>query len=795
MLEPIFQIVSTIEDYDLFCFRFKDLTPKEINFYYNNNELITLNLKPKLYHVEKPINLDEPIKSPHIILFLFQCNNKNQYLQDFQEKIKEFIRGFTRPYVKPLFIFLNDPKFTKSKSIFGGFSQFQNFLINEIPDLQFLLIKSSKKISKEDLRKLWIFLLPEISNSFLKRIDFLENITKSLPSIAIIYNFYNLATLFEQICLFKKASECVNEALIFLSNNNNKIFSKFITLNSINLPFDYSKGIDDINFNFFEEPLIEYNIKFLFFKRKIQNLVLINDIKYTIKSGFDFLIDIVTNYNNELNKIDFQFWICTCLDNLFFSCLKEDEIHHNTFDDIYLSILYWLSKELIILKKIILNNQFNNNNFLPLIKICSNDKLFNEKMLLIYTKISEITKNNNYLRNYSFSNLLILKHFNENLEQIETNSLIYFINNNFGYLIQPFTFDQINSLIFNEKILICIKLLIDNKIIDKNVPSTILSHILTDINSPNFYLFINLPIFIKNTNYQKYFEEDENLISFQFIFKFNFFIKSNKIQIKFRNENNFEINLNSFHQKIENYSIIFFKSNFEQKGIYKPISLILNSGNTFLEIDLNNSEAFIYIEKKPNLLNFEIDMPTFLLPDKWQICLIKLIVERDLESIDIIINGIKFKPTPLKLFNGNEIYPISDIIYNNIPKGIHTLYLPIYAKRSGKITVINSNFSISKSMNYSVSQFLELKLNYRELTKVVNLIAFSKSICNIIIQKVDFFYNNELIENTSYGLPFEVNLEPNSALFITKNKVNKANVWVKQQDLESFQLTLDIDIL
>ena len=247
--------------------------------------------------------------------------------------------------------------------------------------------------------------------------------------------------------------------------------------------------------------------------------------------------------------------------------------------------------------------------------------------------------------------------------------------------------------------------------------------------------------------------------------------------------------------EIHNHSRFKAFGMFRRPKPFSPSCLIVESQ---LRLFFPTVNQLIHVRKRLPPFSFTIKFPGILLPKLWQKATLNLYVSTQLSSLSFFVEGLKYSPSEIILENGDTIMPTESGVfsYSNIPPGKHVINVSVFASKSGvvKIKAISNDIELTKSTNFQVTDYLNVNLQYRKLTKIAQIEVFSYIPCNLTIQNVEFFdeSENNKINFTAFWLPTTVTTIKKSLLFVLDSEPSVADIIVQQGNLDPFPLRLKV---
>jgi hypothetical protein len=231
---------------------------------------------------------------------------------------------------------------------------------------------------------------------------------------------------------------------------------------------------------------------------------------------------------------------------------------------------------------------------------------------------------------------------------------------------------------------------------------------------------------------------------------------------------------------------------------YAPFSILLENATRagFMRSKLPPQAISVTVGRLPPPVIIEVEMPTLLLPNRWQIALVRLTVVREIVQLEIKITGIRWKPAPLRGRERIVGEGDSGLVFANLPEDVFELHLPILPGQSGvmRIEAWVEQQQFANEVQFTVSDFLEMKLIYRTTTKVAQISAFVTSPAVLIFTAVQFSGDDgEPIEAKAIGIPLIVGRKTSSAMFVMEKVPESGVIFAQQEGLQPFSLHLNVD--
>ncbi|OHS99106.1 hypothetical protein TRFO_34555 [Tritrichomonas foetus] len=828
--------------------------PKEITAVFNDTPQMVVPFKAHIITNQGPQKLDSIVNAPHLLLYFFTCAEKNDFIKSVKPNYMNFYKANRRDYAPIFPVYINNSKTIKGKSIF--FNQgIYSFLQTELGNVQTIEIKANGKPKKENFDHIWPVFVSSIVQSIATRITILRNLINKQPlSVDTFRHSIRLAILYDHVSCYQKVIETadVTDKLII---KHYKMF-KFVNPRSLNYRFDFCIGADSISTRIFSEDPTEYDLRFLLLKRRIQAMVCSEDTIGAIDAAFTFLLSVADRIRREKNisEYGYSLWMTQALNDLQLQCAKEKEMGHTVPVNHYTAILEWYTKILPRMHKLYMKRatassnasssspispsfstdnsplsalsgetdeqsskplpqpekpekqtrsssvRKNSGDFALLEKILSTDERFNEEMEKGLSTLINLYMGCGYSRNAAIT-MNKIRQYQEDSSRYLTASAITITKKGYSHLFDNISEELLNSIPFEERISSCCRVLSDKRSRDREVAAKVLSSILTDPSPKKIRVSMNIPLTLEIANDSDFscVETEQTNLKIKFKCEFPGEIKAKRILVGMQNWRFTKIMyFEAQDVTISDGTIITVSNTFWKAGAYVLYNVKFINGESILNIILPPTKELIHVDPRPLPVDFEIEMPDFLLPRRWQLALLRITVARPVETLEFKVNGLSYRPAPLRNKNKEVVEPENGLTYSNVDAGTHELYLPIQPLVSGslKIEASANKTSVSREVRYKVSEFLEMKVIYRLATKVAQLSASVKSNSNLTITAIDFYgKENEKIECESIGLPAVVSNSTTTALFILKSEPEVANVWVKQMGLKEFSLRLNVEQL
>jgi hypothetical protein len=239
---------------------------------------------------------------------------------------------------------------------------------------------------------------------------------------------------------------------------------------------------------------------------------------------------------------------------------------------------------------------------------------------------------------------------------------------------------------------------------------------------------------------------------------------------------------------------------FEHAAVYIPnmISIFSPPLAGSLRTRLPPSSLSIFVLPQPPPVDVSIDVPRFLLPNHWQVALVRLAVTRDIPQVDLKVSGLTYKSAPLRARNSVVSDAQSRLCFQDVAAGEYEIYLPIKPRLSGSLHIEahTGGQSVLREVPFTVSDFLEMRLVCRVASRVAQLSARVTSAVVLEISEVTFSVaDNETIGSRSIGLPMTIGQTDTSALFMLDAVPESGHISVQQPGLRPFTLVLRVERL
>jgi hypothetical protein len=189
-------------------------------------------------------------------------------------------------------------------------------------------------------------------------------------------------------------------------------------------------------------------------------------------------------------------------------------------------------------------------------------------------------------------------------------------------------------------------------------------------------------------------------------------------------------------------------------------------------------------------------MPRLLLPNRWQIALVRVAVARELPQLEIKIAGIRWRPAPLRGRDRVAGEGESGLVFANLAEDVFELSLPVLPGQSGvmRIEAWVDRHRFVHEAQFTVSDFLEMKLVCRTATKVAQLSACVTSPAVLKLTAVQFSAEDgEPVPARAIGLPLVVGRKASSALFVLEKIPEFGVIFAQQEGLQPFSLHLNVE--
>jgi hypothetical protein len=201
------------------------------------------------------------------------------------------------------------------------------------------------------------------------------------------------------------------------------------------------------------------------------------------------------------------------------------------------------------------------------------------------------------------------------------------------------------------------------------------------------------------------------------------------------------------------------------------------------------------VRERLSPVSLSVRIPEVLLPDRWQVALVKVTANRVLPQLKLGVNGLAFKPAPLMQNNRVTNESENGLLYSNVSRGTFEIFLPIRPTVDARVVQIEAHGATAE-VAFTVAKFLEMKLICRVATKVAQLSARVTTPCVIEITGIRFNnHNNEPIDAQETGLPMKPIETTRSALFTLNAVPESALIYVQREGIRPFSLHFNVEHL
>lgn len=712
--------------------------PKEICSIFADTPPLNLSFKIQIVTNQTSSKLDDLCEAPHLFIYFFTCNDKNDFIKNVKNNYLEYSKANKRDYVPVMPIYINNSKNAKIKSKIFLQNSIISFLQPELPNLQTINIKANGFASKSGFERLWPSIVGQIVQSVTSRIN---SIRAAILKQKISYNTFRqlirLCTMYDQVSCFDKCFEVINNVERIIGVNK-KMFT-FIDPKALTYRFDFCVGADNVEAKVFAEDPTEYDLRFIFFKRRIQTLLCIAKNNEAISSAFNFFISMSNRVKEEKNITEYMYsmWVAQALGDIANQCAKEKEMNNSIYISQYASILEWYIKALPNARKSFIERSrrvsFIDNkdplrivqeednfyekfgkvgDFMILENILSKNERFNAEITRNLLSLISYYTGAGYTRCAAVA-MSKMRYFSQNDDdQYTLSAIITIIKKGYSHIIPIITENMIQRIPFDDRLYACCKIISDVQSKHREVAVNYLSNMLTKT-EPNqtFRTSFNLPIKLSILSNQEDLEstsgsesEDidnsiESIDEGKPSYNAPLFIQNEKVSIRLKVKCGFPGHLkcnrllvgflNCYiiriaylectNVDIYDGAIITVSNSFAKAGSYAIYNLKLICGqDQVLNVILPSSVEFIHIHPPPLPFDFSIEVPNLLLPRRWQLARLNIKVVRDVESLVLKVFGISYRTAILLLKNNEKRTPEKGLIYTNIPSGEHEINLPIF---------------------------------------------------------------------------------------------------------------------
>jgi hypothetical protein len=368
-----------------------------------------------------------------------------------------------------------------------------------------------------------------------------------------------------------------------------------------------------------------------------------------------------------------------------------------------------------------------------------------------------------------------------------------------GYLLGPGILDEISSLPFEKQLRTCSALLWDSRSGELQTKAADrLNELLTRPEFNDTFSF-PLPVFFEFRPMGPVIQKVPVTLQIRFFCRFQGTIVCPQLRIVLwskdpKGHTNFIAE--DFH--LCNEAMLELSGVFEYASVYIPNMITIrskSSAQSVLRTMIPPNFLAVRVSPPPPPLDFSIDVPRFLLPNHWQVALVRLDVARVIPQLGLKVSGLSYKAAALRSKNSIASDVLNRLSFSNVAPGEYEISIPIKPRLSGTLRVEaqTEGQSVLREVPFTVSDFLEMRLICRVISRVVQLSARVTSAVTMEISEVTFTGgDNELIGNRSIGVPMTIGQTQVSALFILEAVPESGHIFVQQPGLRPFELVLRV---
>ena len=783
---------------------FASLAPKEIRNPFDSTGQQNLKFRAKIIRTDDIKEIDDYHKAPHLIIYFFDSQNKQEFQKNESAKIKEWTRKYDRSYVPSQIIFVDDPKKTKTNNFFGTGSNYVPFLQQECKDLIVLPVKADGTLKKKVITEKWKDIADDIKIGLIKRVETLKEKTITPDSLDTFKLVLSLTNIFDDLGLFDSSFGVLQHTKVVILQKKEKIAPCFINEESLTHQFDMCRGSDDVEkhiCNTQNVPL--YDLLFIIFKRQMQCYLSMQKPWLGIQALWDFLVFVEPQAMSSglLTPIELKLWLCQALNDLIAGCGNERAMGRNQRVNIFIAALEWylrlipelyegreqLPKEF----KFKVSNEIKN--------LLTSEEEFKKYMQVYYEKLGGIHTMEGNLRAAAIAAQKELFYSQDEKKKrtlIATMTRTAVIGQNPEY-IAPHVSDDFRTLNRGEMLRAAARSLSNGN--KDSVPAAeLLSSFLDTQQTEQCEISLRIPVYVTVKEDQKPIRGEEGTFSFIIHTCFKETIKCNKMKLVLEDQDGNRESLRNKSGEVSEGAEIQLTGKFKKAGSFKPIQLHLYAGRTILVVGLINTDTYIDVEEPLPAFDVLVQLPEYLLPC-WQHALVTFVLTKE-DTLSLRVAGIQSKITALHLQNGNEIKPTVGVknswIFQNIPVGRHELYMPVLANKAGelKIEVTSQQLKVERIQHYEVSAFLTIAVVYKPSSSVAMLTAYTDAARGMQLEDCKFLdTSGKQLESEATGIPAPVGTSARTAIFEVDGTPETACVTLSQKGLKPFTLRFNIE--
>lgn len=829
--------------------------PNEFTFTTSDLKVRKIKYHPIILRTESPPNINKISSAPTVFAYCFYCSSKSDYSSKVHNQIIDYYKQFEKRYNTIIPVFINN--LSLNKGIFGNASSLEALIKNDYPNVQMITIEKNLSVSTYSIKKLWDSISSHTSQAMTSRIKILTDLVQvpaNKKNLETIRHYLRLISIYGFLTFCDLQDSTVQKTFKEIDNHP-EFFSCLIKDEELEKPIDAFRISEYNESPLIKEVPSEFAMRLGILRIQVNTNIICKLETNAVEIAWNFYQLLKEKFDSNHNP-KILFWIDQFVSEIvrFCSHLKTAKPFFTFIINTYYGQLDQLASTQDFskipqfeLKSIVQDKEKLTNEKCFTLK-CLYDTYLNLKLkryaICLIPQLSD-----NDIKNLDF-NILIstsLKRYiqyapslkYEHLEKVSPEMKIQLANrilsdtsfskdsnqkeavkkySDFGALIFERLFSQEDNIPnfepFTIHLPISLKANLPNQQLD---PSQIAqkkrkasirnadkldsprsrksSIIINDFNDDDDDQTIQ-------NNTGGYFVNEKISIEFELFCGFPSSFTVSKLKVGLIDQTNEITYLTANNINICDHSVFQATGEFKHPGTLIPHCLVFGD-NLTIALPLSNQP--IHVESSPPPFRFSLKLPEVLLPGLWQRATINFDVFTTLSSLDVNIAGLNHHANVLTIQQGTEdhfekreaIKQDEGLSYPDIPIGHHQLNFPIFATKSGviRVSVSSDNHRSKKSTQFLVSEYLSVKIVYRESTQVAQLTAVSKEHCDLTLTKVEFYQENDnkAIPYEVFGLPAKIDQSSSSLLFLLERPPDTANVWFKQLELAPFNLNLNVE--
>lgn len=806
MFEPQIVVLASGQLGTIFSQAFSVTSPPKITLSIPPGITKNTKWKPNIRFVETLSSSDSMFNSSTIVIYLFTVSSKKEYDTGEKPKLLELQARLGKLGVSIIPIYAHDTRL-KTKWGFSASSMLSH-VQTDAATACVSRIKSSGQPKKDDLRKVWPMITSEVARDVKERVEQSTTSVSNLGTAEVFKHYLRLITIYESIECFKESFGVVTAADARVRSRGD-LFKSFGSIHALADGLDLDKTLHERDGCIMTSELHRYPVWRVFMRHGVLALRRQNLVDESMRYTFKWIREVSRFVEKNVSRKCYYFWFAKTLRDAIMVCKAEIEATRRLRKVGEFGML-WYVRTLPTLRLVLFESgetwqhegdidplaaapsvtPAEADEFPEIYKLVKSGDAFKEEMNRWLAMCLTISKTLKHTRMVAYISKQLFADDPDEEQTRESVALTYAMRN-YAHA-HTHMLKGLSGWSVSSQLTVCCGILTDRQSTIQGRACALISEL---VQSPTFEganVAVPIPISIRVISEQEQTEGESTSLKIIFRCYFSGTIKCPRLSLSFVPDVSAMFSVASFD--LTDGAVAEVSGEFPSGGWFRASHVFISSGTGQIKIPIPSDEI-VRVEARPPAISLKVEMPSFFLPNCWQMALVKLTAIRPLDSLTMTVSGVTSRPAALRGPNKVMTEPHTGFEFGAIDVGQHTMYLPVKPSQAGvlKIKAQTGDSSVVREETFDVSNFLNIEVLYRPGTKVAQISLSLLSAEAVVLRDVKYFRaDEEEIACESIGIPRALEISPCSVLGLLQDDPVTANVFIQQKDLAPFSLNLDV---